>query len=445
MRITVVGTGYVGLVVGTCLAETGHNVVCVDVDEAKIESLKHGVVPIYEPGLEELVLRNSEEERLEFTTDLDRAVEDSLVVFITVSTPPNEDGSVDLTHVMNVAEAIGRAMNGYKVIVNKSTVPVGTARRVREVVGSVTEEEFDVVSNPEFLKEGNAVEDFMRPDRIIVGTADPRVSELMKELYSPFVRTGRPIMIMDAESAELTKYAANGMLATRISFMNEIANLCERVGADVERVRVAVGADSRIGSAFLFPGAGYGGSRFPKDVRAAISLGEKTDFELTILKAVHRVNERQRTVLCRKITAHFGDDLSGRTFAIWGLAFKPKTDDMREAPSLAVIDGLLENGATVRAYDPVAGQEAVRRFGDRIEVCERSYHALDGADAMVLLTEWSEFRTPDFDRMKSLMRGAVIFDGRNVFERSVMARYGFTYYPMGRPPVEPQDATGRGG
>jgi len=433
MRIAVIGTGYVGLVVGTCLAETGHDVVCVDVDQAKIDGLKGGVLPIYEPGLEELVLRNTEEERLGFTTNLGEAVDQALVVFIAVGTPPQEDGSADLTHVLNVAEAIGNAMNGYKVIVNKSTVPVGTARRVREVVSGVTHEEFDVVSNPEFLKEGSAVEDFMKPDRIIIGTDDIRVSELMKELYAPFVRTGRPIMVMDPESAELTKYAANAMLATRISFMNEIANLCELVGADVEKVRVGVGSDSRIGSAFLFPGVGYGGSCFPKDVRAVIRLGENTDLELTILKAAHNANERQKTVLNRKIEQHFGGDLSGRTFAVWGLAFKPKTDDMREAPSLVVVEELLSKGAVVRAYDPVAMAEAKRRFGDRVELCERRYHALDGADALVLLTEWSEFRVPDFDRMKSLMSQPVIFDGRNVFKRSTMAQCGFTYYSIGRP------------
>jgi len=445
MQIAVVGTGYVGLVVGTCLAETGHDVVCVDVDEKKIDSLKHGVLPIYEPGLEELVLRNAEEERLTFTLDLADAVKQALVVFIAVGTPPHEDGSADMTHVLNVATDIGRTMDGYRVIVNKSTVPVGTARRVHEAVAEVTDEQFDVVSNPEFLKEGAAVEDFMKPDRIIIGTDDIRVSELMKELYSPFVRTGRPIMVMDPESAELTKYAANAMLATRISFMNEMANLCEQIGADVERVRVGIGADTRIGAAFLFPGVGYGGSCFPKDVRAIIKLGEKTGTDLAILKAAHQVNEHQKTLLVRKVDTHFGGDLSGRTFAVWGLAFKPKTDDMREAPSLVIIEELLDKGAAVRAYDPVAAKEAKRRFGDRIEICTRSYHALDGADALVLLTEWSEFRTPDFERMKSLMREPVVFDGRNVFERTTMARHGFTYYAIGRPRKEPRNAAEKEG
>jgi len=440
MRIAVVGTGYVGLVVGTCLAETGHNVVCVDVDKKKIDSLKRGVLPIYEPGLEELVLRNVEEERLTFTTDLAGAVKHALVVFIAVGTPPREDGSADLTHVLDVAASICRAMEGYKVIVNKSTVPVGTARQVCDVVAEVTHEQFDIVSNPEFLKEGAAVEDFMKPDRIIIGTDDVRVCELMKELYSPFVRTGRPIMVMDPESAELSKYAANAMLAIRISFMNEMANLCERIGADVERVRECIGADNRIGMAFLFPGVGYGGSCFPKDVRAIINFGQDSDFELTILKAAHEVNEQQKRLLVQKIANHFGDDLSGLTFAVWGLAFKPKTDDMREAPSLVIVKELLDKGATVRAYDPVAGKEANRRFGDRIELCTRSYHVLDGADALVLLTEWSEFRTPDFEQMKSLMREPVVFDGRNVFERTTMARHGFTYYAIGRPQKQPRNA-----
>lgn len=434
MQIAVVGTGYVGLVVGTCLAETGHDVLCVDKDEPKIDGLKRGELPIYEPGLEELVLRNVEEERLEFTTDLAGAVDRALMIFIAVGTPPMDDGSADLTHVLEVAQSVGESMNGYKVIVNKSTVPVGTARRVNDIVAESTHHPFDVVSNPEFLKEGSAVEDFMKPDRIIVGVDDVRVSELMKELYAPFVRTGRPIIVMDPESAELTKYAANAMLATRISFINEIANLCEKVGADVDYVRAGMGADSRIGSAFLFPGVGYGGSCFPKDVRAITKLGQDNKLPLTILEAAHAVNSRQKGLLVDKIAGHFGSDLSGMTMAVWGLAFKPKTDDMREAASIEIIGRLLDMGASVQAYDPVAAKEARRRFGDTISLHNRSYHALDGADALVLLTEWPEFRTPDFDRMKSAMKQPVVFDGRNVFEQAAMVRHGFTYYAVGRPP-----------
>ncbi len=432
MRIAVVGTGYVGLVVGACLAETGHHVLCVDSDAAKINGLEHGNMPIYEPGLEELVLRNSEEERLGFTTRLDDAVERSLIVFITVGTPPMQDGSCDLSQVFDVAEGIGKAANGYKVVVNKSTVPVGTARRVRELISGSTDYELDVVSNPEFLKEGSAVEDFMRPDRIVVGVDDVRTAELMKELYAPFVRTGRPIIVMDPESAEMTKHAANAMLATRISLMNELACLCERVGADIDMVRKAVGADTRIGSAFLFPGIGYGGSCFSKDMQSIAKFGEQNAARLTILEAAQDVNRRQRTVIIDKITAHFGPDLHGSTIAVWGLAFKPKTDDMRYAPSIDIINRLLDMGARVNAYDPVSIEEAKRRFGDRISLYQRGYQAVDGADALVILTEWPEFRMPDFDRLKSCMNQRIVFDGRNVFDPQTMARHGFTYYSIGR-------------
>lgn len=433
VKIAVIGTGYVGLVVGTCLAETGHDIVCVDSDSSKIDMLKRGEIPIYEPGLEELIQRNVQEERLAFTTDLHEAVANSLVVFIAVGTPSDDDGSADLCNVLDVAREIGRAMNGYKIIVNKSTVPVGTADKVRQVIAAETREEFDVTSNPEFLKEGAAIDDFMKPDRIIIGTDDVRVAELMKEMYAPFVRTGRPIIVMDVRSAELTKYACNAMLAARISFINEIANVCERVGADVDKVREGMGTDSRIGFAFLFPGIGYGGSCFPKDVRAVVRSAAEVGYEFRTLKAANAVNEQQKLVLVDKILAHFNGEIRAKVFAIWGLSFKPRTDDMREAPSIAIINALLERGAVVRAHDPVAGKVAAHVLPPTVELVARNYDALRDADALVISTEWNEFRRPDFNRMATLMKGRVIFDGRNIYNPRTMKELGFTYYSIGRP------------
>jgi UDPglucose 6-dehydrogenase len=432
MKLAVVGTGYVGLVVGACFAESGNDVVCVDKDVAKIRALQRGRVPIYEPGLEELVRRNRSEGRLAFTTALDRAVRASEVIFIAVGTPMGEDGSADLQHVLEVARDIARAMNGYKVIVNKSTVPVGTAVRVREVIRLQTTHPFSVVSNPEFLKQGAAIEDFMKPDRVVIGAEDPRSAELMKELYAPFTRTGAPIMVMDCASAELSKYAANAMLAMRVSFMNEIANVCEAVGADVDHVRMAIGADRRIGPSFLFPGVGYGGSCFPKDVKALIKFSEEHAYDFRILRAVEAVNEAQKARLVQRVEAHFGS-LKGRQIAVWGLSFKPKTDDMREAPAIPIIEGLLARGARVHAFDPEAEKTARRIFGGRIGYAGTAYEALAGADALVVVTEWNEFRRPDFARMKRLMRTPVVFDGRNIYNPASMRALGFTYYSIGRP------------
>jgi UDPglucose 6-dehydrogenase len=433
MRIAMIGTGYVGLVAGTCFAETGNDVICVDKDEAKIAALNDGRIPIYEPGLEELVKRNVAEGRLTFTTDTDDAVKRSLVCFIAVGTPPDEDGSSDLRAVLAVARAIGSAMNGFKVIVDKSTVPVGTARRVSEAVRGETDHPFDVVSNPEFLKEGAAIDDFLKPDRVVVGCDDPRTAEIMKELYAPFVRTGKPILSMDVASAELTKYAANAMLATRISFMNEIAELCERLGANVNDIRKGIGLDSRIGPSFLFSGIGYGGSCFPKDVKALVKTAELAGYDLKVLKAVEAVNENQKRWALRKMEAHFGADLTGKTVAIWGLSFKPNTDDMREAPAIVVIEGLLERGATVRVTDPVAMNEARHHFGERVTYCDDHYGAVDGSDALIVCTEWNQFRNPDFDRLRSLLKEPVIFDGRNIFSASHLPEKGFHYVCVGRP------------
>ncbi|MEQ8768598.1 MAG: UDP-glucose/GDP-mannose dehydrogenase family protein [Planctomycetota bacterium] len=435
MKIAVVGTGYVGLVVGTCFSESGNNVICVDVDESKIERLKKGEIPIYEPGLEKLIERNTREGRLSFTTDLDSAVKQSLINFIAVGTPPGEDGSADLKYVLAAARGIGQAMNGYKIIVDKSTVPVGTAHKVKAAISEVTSHPFDVVSNPEFLKEGAAIDDFMKPDRVVIGTEDPRVEEIMKELYSPFCRTGKPIISMDLMSAELTKYAANAMLATRISFMNEIANICERVGANVHRVREGIGTDSRIGPGFLFPGIGYGGSCFPKDVQAVIRTANEYDYEFKILDAVERVNQVQKQRLFEKLEGHYDGKLEGKTVAIWGLAFKPNTDDMREAPSVTLINRLLESGVKVQATDPESMTEAKKVFGDRISYHERAMDCLEGADALLVVTEWSEFRNPDFETMKSLLSEPVIFDGRNIYNPKWMRELGFTYYGIGIPPV----------
>jgi UDPglucose 6-dehydrogenase len=431
VHIGVVGTGYVGLVVGACLAENGNFVACVDNDAAKVDRLRRGEIPIYEPGLNEMVPRNVAEERLRFTTDLEEAVRSSEVLFIAVGTPQDEDGSADLTHVLDVARAIGRAMNGYKVIVNKSTVPVGTAAKVREVVSSLTKHPFAVVSNPEFLKEGTAVDDFLKPDRVVIGTVEPEVEAVMRKLYEPFVRTGKPILVMDPASAELTKYAANAMLATRISFMNEIANYCDRVGADVKQVRMGMGTDTRIGASFLFPGVGYGGSCFPKDVKALIRMGQDAGLPLHVVEAVERTNEAQKSVLVPRVAAHLGG-LAGKTVAVWGLAFKPRTDDMREAPALSIIEGLLAAGASVRAYDPKAEEQARRLLGDRVTLCGRAYEAVTGADALVVVTEWNEFREPDFAKIKSLMRHAAVFDGRNIYDPGVLRDLGFHYEGIGR-------------
>jgi UDPglucose 6-dehydrogenase len=432
MKIAVVGTGYVGLVAGACLAESGNDVVCVDNDAAKVRMLRGGKMPFYEPGLEELVRRNRQERRLTFSATLPKAVRDSTIVFIAVGTPPGEDGSADLQHVLAVARDTARAMNGYKVIVDKSTVPVGTAGRVREIVRRETTHPFSVVSNPEFLKQGAAVEDFLKPDRVVIGAEDPRAEALMRELYEPFTRTGAPIMVMDCASAELTKYAANAMLASRISFMNEIANVCEVVGADVDQVRRAIGADRRIGPSFLFPGIGYGGSCFPKDVQALIHFAAEKNYDFRILKAVEAVNAFQKTRLFTKMKTHFGS-LKGKVIAVWGLSFKPKTDDMREAPAIPMIDALLAAGAKVQAYDPEAAKTAKAVFGNRVALAGGNYEALKGADALGIVTEWNEFRRPDFARMRKLMRSPVVFDGRNLFTKEQMAQNGFTYYSIGRP------------
>ena len=431
MRIGVIGTGYVGLVVGACLAENGNAVTCVDSDGAKVARLRRGEIPIYEPGLNEMVPRNVAEDRLSFTVDLAAAVQASDVIFIAVGTPQDEDGSADLTHVLEVASGIGRAMNGFKVIVNKSTVPVGTAARVREVIDGLTSHPFVVVSNPEFLKEGTAVDDFLKPDRVVIGTDDPKVELIMRQLYEPFVRTGKPILVMDPASAELTKYAANAMLATRISFMNEIANYCDSVGADVRQVRMGMGTDVRIGASFLFPGVGYGGSCFPKDVKALIRMGQDAGVPFNVVQAVDRTNETQKSTLVPRIEAHLGG-LAGKAIAIWGLAFKPRTDDMREAPAIAIIEKLLAGGASVRAYDPKAEEQARRVFGDRVAFCGRAYETLEGADALVVVTEWAEFGEPDFAKIRSLMRHPAIFDGRNIYDPRVLRQQGFHYEGIGR-------------
>jgi UDPglucose 6-dehydrogenase len=432
MKIAVVGTGYVGLVAGAGFAESGNDVVCVDKDAAKVAMLRRGKIPIYEPGLEELVRRNKSEGRLVFTTDLAKGVRAAEVIFIAVGTPQGEDGSADLRHVMGVARDIAKAMNGYKVIVDKSTVPVGTAEKVREVIRRETTHPFSVVSNPEFLKQGAAVEDFMKPDRVVIGAEDPRAAEIMVKLHQPFTRTGAPIMVMDCASAELAKYAANAILATKISFMNEIANVCDLFGADVDHVRKAVGSDRRIGTSFLFPGVGYGGSCFPKDVKALTKFSSDRKYDFKILKAVDAVNEFQKRVMVRKIESHFGNSLKGRTIAVWGLAFKPKTDDMREAPAIPIIEALIARGAKVQAYDPEAMKVAKSIFGSKIGYTAKNYDALKGADALAVVTEWQEFREPDFGRMKKLMRTPVIFDGRNIYQREQMKTLGFTYFSIGR-------------
>jgi UDPglucose 6-dehydrogenase len=436
VKVCVIGTGYVGLVAGTCFAEGGNDVFCVDVDEEKIAKLRQGIVPIYEPGLEELIKRNVAERRLAFTTDGAAAVRASTVCFIAVGTPEGSDGSADMTYVKRAAADIAAHMDGYRLIVTKSTVPVGTAALLREVVAGGTTHEFDVASNPEFLKEGAAIDDFMRPDRVVIGTASERATELLRELYAPFVRTEQPILVMSPESAEMTKYAANAMLAARLSLMNEIANLCDRVGADVDDVRRGVGFDRRIGQSFLFPGVGYGGSCFPKDVRAVVTTAAQHGLEFRLLRAVEEVNERQKEVLVEKAEAHFGS-LAGRRLAVWGLAFKPRTDDMRLAPSITIIERLLAAGAEVHAHDPEAMHEARKTFGDRITYHRVNYDALRGADALLIVTEWNEFRHPDFERIRALLARPVIFDGRNIFDPEQMRQRGFTYYSVGRRAVRP--------
>jgi UDPglucose 6-dehydrogenase len=431
VNLAVIGTGYVGLVAGTCFAESGNDVVCVDIDEAKIAALRSGKVPIYEPGLEELVRRNLKEQRLSFTMDLGAAVRHASIIFIAVGTPQRQDGGANTEQVLATAKAIALAMDGPKIIVTKSTVPVGTADEIRRLMAETTRHSFSVISNPEFMKEGAAVEDFMKPDRVVLGSEDPKAIDLLRELYEPFVRTGNPILVMDARSAEMSKYAANAILATKISFINEVANLCEKAGADINEVRRAMGLDRRIGPHFIFPGVGYGGSCFPKDVRAMIAMGEP-GLDMELLRAVERVNERQKTLLADKVKRHFGSDLSGRTLAVWGLAFKPRTDDMRDAPSITVVESLLQAGARIQAYDPEALAEAKKIFGSRIRYERRNYDALKGADGLLVTTEWNEFRRPNFAHMKELMKSPVIFDGRNIYEPGELRKLGFTYYSIGR-------------
>jgi UDPglucose 6-dehydrogenase len=442
MNIAVVGTGYVGLVSGTCLAETGNNVICVDIDAGKVAKLQSGQIPIYEPGLEVLFNRNIKEGRLHFTTNLEEAIKEVTLIFLALPTPPGGDGSADLSFVLGVAEQLGKLMKDYKVIINKSTVPVGTAERTREAIAKNTTVEFDVVSNPEFLREGVAVDDFMKPDRVVVGTTSERARKLMEELYRPFVRQGNPIIFMDERSSEMTKYAANSYLAARISFMNELANLCERTGADVETVRMGMGSDARIGKRFLFPGIGYGGSCFPKDVQALAKTAEENNYDFKILKAVMNVNEIQKHVLVEKIFNNYGKDLSGKKIALWGLAFKPNTDDIREAPALYIIEDLLNAGAEIVAYDPEGMPNIKQYFStlpeekkSRLHFSDNYYVAAEGADFLAILTEWTEFRTPDFAKVKALLKEPVIFDGRNLYDLDVMKNEGFYYNSIGRKTV----------
>ena len=432
MKIAVVGTGYVGLVTGTCFAETGNTVTCIDIDQEKVNKLKNGKITIYEPGLEQLFDRNVKQERLMFTTNLAEGIKEADVIFLALPTPPGEDGSADLKYILKVADDLGPLLEDYTVIVDKSTVPVGTADKVRTRVAKKARVEFDVVSNPEFLREGVAVEDFMKPERVVIGTSSQRARKIMETLYSPYVRQGNPLVFMDERSAELTKYAANSFLATKISFMNEVANLCELLGADVDAVRKGIGTDSRIGKRFLFPGIGYGGSCFPKDVQALAKSAEDSRYEFRILKAVMDVNTYQKTKLLSKIKDYFKGVLKGKTIAIWGLAFKPHTDDIREAPALYNIEGLLEAGAIVRAHDPEAMDNVRKIFGNKIEYFENPYEAADGADAIFIATEWPEFRTPDFEKLSATLKSKVIFDGRNVYELNVMKEQGYEYYSIGR-------------
>ncbi|MEN9381446.1 MAG: hypothetical protein RI940_327 [Bacteroidota bacterium] len=437
MRIAVVGTGYVGLVTGTCFAETGNKVTCVDIDKAKVDKLSAGQITIYEPGLEKIFLRNIKEERLKFSTQLEEAIVDAQIIFLALPTPPGADGSADLKYVLGVADHLGKILKEYKVIVNKSTVPVGTADKVKAAIAKNYQGEFDVVSNPEFLREGVAVDDFMKPDRVVVGTKSDRAKKLMSELYAPFVRQGNPVIFMDERSSELTKYAANSFLATKISFMNEVAQLCERMGADVDMVRRGIGSDDRIGKRFLFPGIGYGGSCFPKDVQALIMSSDEVNYEFEILKAVEKVNANQKLHLVDKVKKYYNNNLQGKHFALWGLAFKPNTDDIREAPALSIIDALTEAGATLTSFDPEAMPNVKEKIGDKIKYASNQYQALEGADALLIATEWSEFRTPDFERMEQLMaKNKIIFDGRNLFDVSKMNELGYHYESIGRADTE---------
>ena len=432
MKITVIGTGYVGLVAGACLADMGNDVICIDNNIEKLNQLEKGIIPIYEPGLDELVKINFREKRLSFSSDIDNAVKVSQVCFIAVGTPQGEDGSADLQYVFQVAKQIAKASNGYKVIVDKSTVPVGTAEKVANIIRENTDQPFDVVSNPEFLKQGNAVEDFLYPDRVIIGSNSERATRIMQDIYAPFFRTGNRVIIMDTKSAEMTKYAANSFLATKISFMNEIANLCEKVCADAEMVRVGISTDSRIGNKFLFPGLGYGGSCFPKDVKALIKTASENGCNMEIIKAADDINKKQRQLFINKITAKFGKNLKGKIFGVWGLAFKPKTNDMREAPAITIINALLDMGAKIKAYDPKATETAKLYFGDKITYTNSSYEAVEEADAMILLTEWNEFRRPDMERIKKLLKQPVIFDGRNQYNAQHLKEMGFQYIQIGR-------------
>ena len=433
MKIAVIGTGYVGLVTGTCFAETGNKVTCVDINEAKVEKLSAGEITIYEPGLEKMFLKNIKEGRLIFTTQLHEAVEDAEIIFLALPTPPGADGSADLKYVLGVADHLGKILKGYKVIVNKSTVPVGTADKVSAAIAANYKGEYDVVSNPEFLREGVAVDDFMKPDRVVVGTRSERAKKLMSDLYAPFVRQGNPVIFMDERSSELTKYAANSFLATKISFMNEIAQLCERMGADVDMVRRGIGSDDRIGKRFLFPGIGYGGSCFPKDVQALVKSSAEVGYKFEILSAVEQVNTKQKIHLVEKMKTYYNHDLQGKHFAIWGLAFKPNTDDIRESPALTMIEMLIKLGATITAFDPEAMQNVKAQIGNKIRYADNQYKALENVDALIIATEWSEFRTPDFDRISEIMKNKkIIFDGRNLFGIEVRLKYGFEYFSIGR-------------
>lgn len=432
MKIAVIGTGYVGLVTGTCLAETGNDVVCVDIDAEKVDKMRNGIIPIYEPHLDILFERNIKANRLQFTTSLDEGLEHGDIIFLALPTPEDENGSADLSYVLDVSQEIGKRIKEYKVIVDKSTVPVGTAEKVKAVIAKYADCEFDVVSNPEFLREGFAVDDFLKPERIIVGSSSERATDLMRKLYGPFVRSGNPIIIMDEKSAELTKYAANSYLATRITFMNEIANYCEKVGADVDKVRVGMGTDSRIGKRFLFPGIGYGGSCFPKDVKALLNAGKDKNYDFQILNSVIEVNQKQKKILIPKIEEHFSNNLNGKNIAIWGLAFKPETDDIREAPSVDIMNALLEKGAKLTVFDPEAMHNIEKRFGNRLTYANSMYEALENADALIICTEWSIFRSPSFSKMKELLTAPVIFDGRNLYSVEEMVKEGFKYVSIGR-------------
>lgn len=436
MNIAVVGTGYVGLVTGTCLAETGNHVICVDINEEKVQKMKSGIVPIYEPHLDLLFERNIKQGRLTFTTNLAEAIKNAKIIFLALPTPPGEDGSADLSYILGVANELGKLMNDYKVIVDKSTVPVGTADKVREAIVKHSKVEFDVVSNPEFLREGFAVDDFLKPDRVVIGTSSERAKKTMEELYKPYVRQGNPIIFMDERSAELTKYAANAFLATKITFMNEIANLCEKLGADVDAVRIGIGSDARIGKRFLFPGIGYGGSCFPKDVQALAKSAHDASYDFKILEAVMSVNDKQKTIIVPRIKSYFKNNLKGKKIALWGLAFKPDTDDIREAPALYIIEELLQEGAIISAYDPEAMNNVRNLIGDKITYASNEYDALIDADALLISTEWSLFRTPDFDKVAELLKNKVIFDGRNLYDVQQMKNLGFYYSSIGRETVK---------